>query len=160
MAKRQHYPAEIRNITGTNAAIKSTDARVSKLANKIKSDGDFDIDFLNECNNETKKDFFQLYEALKSVNLLAQSDMLVFKQAAFTYNELVNLISEYKNLDKDISETLPARLALLDKIDKYRKTFYMLVSKFFVTPEDRFKAALSIAKGDKKKTLIEEFIDE
>lgn len=159
MAKRQHYPAEIRNVTGTNKAVKSIDTKASKLADKIKVDGDFDITFLNDCNNETQEEFLQLYEALKSINILAKSDMLIFKQAALTYDILIDLIQEYQNIDNSTNETIAIRLALLDKIDKYRKTLYMLVSKFFVTPEDRFKAALSVAKGDKKKTLVEEFID-
>lgn len=148
-------PAQIRNVTGTNKNVKKQEAEAAKLVNSIAGDDTFSLDLSKDYLPETQKEFAQLYDALNSIHILAKTDRIIFMQAAETFDLLLQLKAEY-----NASEELPERLLLIDKMDRLRKTLYQLLSKYFVTPEDRFKAALAVAHGDKKKTAISRMIDD
>jgi len=148
-------PAQIRMVTGTNKNVKKEEAEASKLINKVSGNNVFALDLPEGLLPETKKEFTQLYDALNAIHLLAKSDKIMFMQAVETFDLLLQLKHEYET-----SEELPGRLILIDKMDRLRKTLYMLLSKYFVTPEDRFKAALAVAHGDKKKTAVTRMIDD
>lgn len=148
-------PVQVRNITGTNKNVKKEEQEAGRLVSTIQGDGVFELDLSNDYLPETKKEFKQLYDALNAIHLLAQTDRIIFVQAAETFDLLLQLKAEY-----NASEELPERLVLIDKMDRLRKTLYQLLSKYFVTPEDRFKAALAVAHGDKKKTAVSRMIDD
>lgn len=147
-------PAQVRNITGTNKNVKKEEAEALKIESAIKGEEIFALD-LSQYRAETKKEFTQLYDALNAIHLLAKTDRIIFIQAAETFDLLLQLKAEY-----NASEELTERILLIDKMDRLRKTLYQLLSKYFVTPEDRFKAALAYAHGDKKKTAVTRMIDD
>lgn len=148
-------PAQVRNITGTNKNVKKEEQEAGRLVSTIQGDGAFELDLEKNYLPETKKEFKQLYDALNAIHLLAKTDRIIFIQAAETFDLLLQLKAEY-----NASEELTERILLIDKMDRLRKTLYQLLSKYFVTPEDRFKAALAVAHGDKKKTAVTRMIDD
>ena len=148
-------PAQIRNVTGTNKNVKKQEEQAGKLVSDISGDGAFPLDLSKDFLPDTQKEFTQLYDALNAIHLLAKTDRIIFIQAAETFDLLLQLKAEY-----NASEELTERILLIDKMDRLRKTLYQLLSKYFVTPEDRFKAALAVAHGDKKKTAVTRMIDD
>lgn len=147
-------PAQIRNRTGSNKNVKKEEAKALELT-KAMDTGAFSLFFPSSLSAETVKEFTSLYDALCSINILSQSDKIIFMQAAKTFDLLLALDKEYQDSTEPHS-----RMMLIDKMDKLRRTLYTLLSKFFVTPEDRFRAALAIAHGDKKRTAITRIIDD
>lgn len=148
-------PAKIRTLTGTNKNVKKEEEEADRLVSSIAGQEAFDLELSQDYLPETRKEFTQLYEALNSIHILAKTDRIVFMQAAETFDLLLQLKAEY-----NASEELPERLLLIDKMDRLRKTLYTLLSKYFTTPEDRFKAALAVAHGDKKKTAVSRMIND
>lgn len=148
-------PAQVRNLTGTNKNVKNEENKALRLESSITGSGAFVFSLPDNLSKETQSEFKQLYDTLTSINILGKADKIIFIQAAKTFDMLLELESEYTEC-----EEMPARMLLVDKIDKLRKTLYQLLSKYFVTPEDRFKAALAVAHGEKKKTAVTRIIDD